>query len=86
MAALVVVSAVAFNAVHQTASRLTWSFARDDALFFSRRFASVHPSLNVPVYSLLLNGLLVLLIGIVYVCSTTGMSRQLQLQLHRRVN
>ncbi|GIC85644.1 putative choline transport protein [Aspergillus udagawae] len=72
MAALVVVSAVAFNAVHQTASRLTWSFARDDALFFSRRLASVHPSLNVPVYSLLLNGLLVLLIGIVYVCSTTA--------------
>ncbi|RLM02011.1 hypothetical protein CFD26_109119 [Aspergillus turcosus] len=72
MAALVVISAVAFNAVHQTASRLTWSFARDEALFFSRRLASVHPSLNVPVYALLLNGLLVLLVGIVYVCSTTA--------------
>lgn len=81
MAALVVISSIALNAVHQTASRLTWSFARDNALFFSRRLASVHPSLNVPVYALLLNGLLVLLVGIIYVCSTTGMSPDLQLQL-----
>ncbi|KAJ8240459.1 hypothetical protein LV156_001014 [Aspergillus fumigatus] len=72
MAALVVISSIALNAVHQTASRLTWSFARDNALFFSRRLASVHPSLNVPVYALLLNGLLVLLVGIIYVCSTTA--------------
>ncbi|XHG02048.1 hypothetical protein AWENTII_005411 [Aspergillus wentii] len=72
MAGLFVVSCVALNAVHQTASRLTWSFARDEALFFSSRLLSIHPSLGVPVYALILNGILVLLIGIVYVCSTTA--------------
>lgn len=72
MAALFVVSCVALTAVHQTASRLTWSFARDDALYLSRRIESIHPSLNVPIYAILLNGILVGLVGIIYVCSTTG--------------
>ncbi|OOF91563.1 hypothetical protein ASPCADRAFT_9487 [Aspergillus carbonarius ITEM 5010] len=72
MAALFAVSFVALNAVHQTASRLTWSFARDDALFLSSRLSIIHPTLGVPVYALLLDGLAVLLVGIVYVCSTTA--------------
>ena len=72
MVALFVVSFVALNAVHQTASLLTWSFARDDALFFSSRLSSIHPTLGVPVWAILLDGAAVLLVGIVYVCSTTG--------------
>jgi hypothetical protein len=72
MAALFVVSCVALTAVHQTASRLTWSFARDEALFFSSRLSKIHPSLGVPVLALILNGILVLLVGIVYIISTTG--------------
>ncbi|RDK41434.1 amino acid transporter [Aspergillus phoenicis ATCC 13157] len=72
MVALFVVSFVALNAVHQTASRLTWSFARDDALFFSSRLSSIHPTLGVPVWAILLDGAAVLLVGIVYVCSTTA--------------
>ncbi|PWY89087.1 choline transporter [Aspergillus heteromorphus CBS 117.55] len=72
MVAMFVVSFVALNAVHQTASRLTWSFARDNALFFSHRLSSIHPSLGVPVYAIFLNGFAVLLVGIVYVCSTTA--------------
>ncbi|PYH93950.1 choline transporter [Aspergillus ellipticus CBS 707.79] len=72
MAAMFVVSFVALNAVHQTASRLTWSFARDNALFFSHRLSSIHPSLGVPVNALILDGVAVLLVGIVYVCSTTA--------------
>ncbi|KAL4741256.1 amino acid/polyamine transporter I [Aspergillus similis] len=72
MACLFVISCVAFNAVHQTASRLTWSFARDDALFFSKKLSSVHHSLGVPVYALVLNGILVFLVGIVYICSSTA--------------
>ncbi|KAH8429663.1 putative choline transport protein [Aspergillus melleus] len=71
MAALFAVSCVALNAVHQTASRLTWSFARDDALFYSHRLAHVSPTLGVPVYALILNGVIVLLVGIVYVASST---------------
>jgi choline transport protein len=72
MACLFVITCVAFNAVHQTASRLTWSFARDDALFFSKKLSSVHHSLGVPVYALVLDGILVFLVGIVYICSSTG--------------
>ncbi|KAL2808544.1 amino acid/polyamine transporter I [Aspergillus granulosus] len=72
MASLFVISCVALNAVHQTASRLTWSFARDEALFFSRKLASIHPSLGIPVYALILDGVCVFLVGIVYVCSSTA--------------
>ncbi|KAL2817428.1 amino acid/polyamine transporter I [Aspergillus cavernicola] len=72
MASLFLISCVAFNAVHQTASRLTWSFARDEALFFSSKLSSVHPTLGIPLYALLLDGILVLLVGIVYVCSSTA--------------
>ncbi|KAL4806319.1 amino acid/polyamine transporter I [Aspergillus unguis] len=72
MACVMAISCVAFNAVHQTASRLTWSFARDEALFLSRKIASIHPSLGVPVYALILNGICVFLVGIVYVCSSTA--------------
>ncbi|THC94792.1 hypothetical protein EYZ11_005738 [Aspergillus tanneri] len=72
MVCLFVVSCVALNAVHQTASRLTWSFARDEALFFSRKLASVSPSVGVPVHALVLNGFCVLLLGVVYVASTTA--------------
>ncbi|KAL5338918.1 amino acid/polyamine transporter I [Aspergillus crustosus] len=72
MASLFVISCVAFKAVHQTASRLTWSFARDEGLFFSSRIASVHPLLGIPLYALTLNGVLVFLVGIVYVCSSTA--------------
>ncbi|KAL2833979.1 amino acid/polyamine transporter I [Aspergillus pseudoustus] len=72
MASLFTISCVALNAVHQTASRLTWSFARDDALFYSRKLASIHPSLGIPLYALILNGVCVFLVGIVYVCSSTA--------------
>ncbi|EYE90206.1 putative choline transport protein [Aspergillus ruber CBS 135680] len=72
MACLFAVSCVALNAVHQTASRMTWSFARDDALFGSRWLGRVHEGLNVPIYALVANGVIVMLIGIVYVCSTTA--------------
>ncbi|PLB51020.1 amino acid transporter [Aspergillus steynii IBT 23096] len=72
MTALFAVSCVALIAVHQTASRLTWSFARDEALFYSHRLARVSPRLGVPVYALILNGIVVLLVGIVYVASSTA--------------
>ncbi|KAL3473351.1 amino acid/polyamine transporter I [Aspergillus californicus] len=72
MTSLFVLSCVAFNGVHQTASRLTWSFARDEALFFSSRLASVHSKLGIPLYSLVLNGICVFLVGVVYVCSSTA--------------
>lgn len=72
MCSLLVISCIALNAMHQTASRLTWSFARDEALFFSNRLGKIHSSLGVPVLALLLNAILVGLVGIIYIFSTTG--------------
>lgn len=74
MAAMFTVTLVALNAVHQTASRMTWSFARDNALLGSKWLSRVHPTLNVPVYALVFNGVVVMLLGVVYVCSTNGTS------------
>lgn len=74
MACMLTVSCIALNAVHQTSSRLTWSFARDEALFYSNKLASVSPTLGVPVYAILLDGFCVLLLGVVYVASSNGMT------------
>ncbi len=60
------------NAIMQTASRLTWSFARDDALIFSKFLNRVNPSLGVPIYALLFNQLIVMIIGCIYLGSTTA--------------
>ncbi|KAE8146793.1 amino acid transporter [Aspergillus avenaceus] len=72
LSALFLTSFIALNGVHQTTSRLTWSFARDDALFFSSFLGRISPAYHVPVYAILLDGLAVLLVGVVYVCSSTA--------------
>lgn len=59
-------------AMQQTSSRLTWSFARDNALVYSSRLSKVHAKLHVPVEALLVNAVVVLLIGCLYLASTTG--------------
>ncbi|KAJ9644148.1 hypothetical protein H2199_004016 [Coniosporium tulheliwenetii] len=56
----------------QSASRLTWSFARDDAIIFSRFFSQIHPTLNVPVWALLFNSSVMFLLGCIYLGSTTA--------------
>lgn len=56
----------------QTASRLTWSFARDDALVGSKWIGQIHPKLLVPVWALLANFAVVFVIGCVYLGSTTA--------------
>ena len=60
------------NACQQTASRLTWSFARDRALVFSGRIGRIHPTLGVPVWALLANALVVFIMGCIYLGSTTA--------------
>lgn len=63
----------ALNAVQQTASRLTWSFARDDGLLLSRFLSRIHPWLEVPVWSLVANWVCIALTGGLLAASTTGM-------------
>jgi choline transport protein len=60
------------NASQQTASRLTWSFARDRALVFSRRIGTIHPGLGVPVWALIANAFVVFVMGCIYLGSTTA--------------
>ncbi|CAG1976469.1 unnamed protein product [Fusarium graminearum] len=73
MVALLCVMMSALNAVHQTASRLTWSSARDDAIVLAKYLKLVHPRLHMPVYALLLNFVFCVIAGALYPASTSGM-------------
>uniref|UniRef100_A0A060TJW4 ARAD1D49984p n=1 Tax=Blastobotrys adeninivorans TaxID=409370 RepID=A0A060TJW4_BLAAD len=54
-----------------TGSRLTWGFARDGGIPFSKYFAKVDPTWNVPVRALWLQGFLIALIGVLYLFAST---------------
>lgn len=82
---LLLAAVFALNATHQTASRLTWSFARDDALFGSRWLGKINDKQQVPIAALLFNFGIMFIIGCIYLGSTsafnafigTGMSTML---------
>ncbi|KAL1592459.1 hypothetical protein SLS59_009812 [Nothophoma quercina] len=61
----------ALNATHQTASRLTWSFARDDAMFGSRWLGKINEKQQVPIAALLFNFAIMFIIGCIYLGSTS---------------
>ncbi|KAK7701471.1 hypothetical protein SLS64_010215 [Diaporthe eres] len=50
-----VITLFAISGAIQTASRLTWSFARDDAVVFAPFLSRIHPRWGVPVWSLIAN-------------------------------
>lgn len=54
-----------------TASRLTWGFARDGGLPWSKYFSRVDPTWRVPARALWLQGLLIALVGILYLFAST---------------
>lgn len=62
----------ALNATHQTASRLTWSFARDDALFGSRWLGKINEKQQVPMAALIFNFAIMFVIGCIYLGSTSA--------------
>lgn len=68
----VVIAWFVLNAVLQTSSRITWSLARDNALTFSKHLVKVHPKLEVPIYSLLLNYAILVICGCIFLASRTG--------------
>lgn len=72
IALLAVIAFFALNGCQQTSSRLTWAFARDDALILSKYLGRVHPSLKVPIYSLLANSAVIFIIGCIYLASSTA--------------
>ncbi|BGO88981.1 hypothetical protein NBRC10512_002049 [Rhodotorula toruloides] len=63
---------VSANSVHQSTSRLIWSFARDNGLPFADKLTYVHPHFRVPILPLLLSGLGVTILGALYCASTTA--------------
>lgn len=56
----------------QTASRLTWSLARDRAIVGSHWLGETHRKLEVPVWSLLFNFTIMFIIGCIYLGSSTA--------------
>lgn len=66
---LIMTGIFALNATQQTSSRLSWSFARDGGLIFSKQIGHVSPSLGVPVWALLFNAFVVFVMGCIYLGS-----------------
>jgi len=59
-------------AIMTTSSRMTYAFARDGGLPFSRFFARIHPTLDVPLESLALTNLVVLIFGCIFLGSSSA--------------
>lgn len=55
-----------------TSSRMSYAFARDRGLPFSRVFAQIHPSLHVPVNALLWTSAWVIIFGCVFLGSSSA--------------
>jgi choline transport protein len=62
----------ALNGSHQTASRLTWSFARDNAMFGSKWLNKISPKQEVPIAALIFNFAIMFIIGCIYLGSTSA--------------
>lgn len=75
--AAVLLSLFIFNGLGQgisvftTGSRLTWGFARDGGIPFSAYFAEVDPTWKVPARAIVLQGVIVALVGVLYLFANT---------------
>lgn len=58
--------------IMSTSSRMTYAFARDGGLPFSKVFAKVHPTLDTPVNALLLTTGLVVIFGCIFLGSSSA--------------
>lgn len=56
----------------QTASRLTWSLARDRAIIGSDWLSEMHTKLKAPVWSLVFNFVIMFIIGCIYLGSSSA--------------
>ncbi|KAK6008136.1 hypothetical protein QM012_000039 [Aureobasidium pullulans] len=63
---------MALAGCQQTASRLTWAFARDLGLIFSPKLSIMDSQHEAPIWALWANGFVVFLIGCVYLGSSTA--------------
>lgn len=71
---LIFAATFALVGAQETASRLTWSLARDNSLLGSKWLGRMHPLLEVPVWALILNYSINFIIGCIYLGSSTAFS------------
>ncbi|SCV41395.1 related to HNM1-Choline permease [Fusarium fujikuroi] len=69
-----IITLFAVIAVQQTASRMTWAFARDGGLPAKSWLASINVKHQVPLWSLLLNALVISVTGWIYLGSVAAFS------------
>jgi choline transport protein len=72
---LVFILVAGFMAVagcQQTASRLTWSFARDSGLIGSSKLSRMNDRWQAPIWALWANGFVIFVIGWIYLGSSTA--------------
>ncbi|KAK1767913.1 amino acid/polyamine transporter I [Phialemonium atrogriseum] len=69
---LLLIACFALNACQEVSSRLTWAFARDNALIGSRFLGKIDPTLKVPVWALVANAFVIFIIGCIYLGSSTA--------------
>lgn len=67
-----------FN-IFASVSRLTWAFARDNGLPFSKTFSYIHPTLKIPINALLLVGVICCLLALINIASTTAFNALISL-------
>ncbi|KAG4432887.1 hypothetical protein IFR05_011633 [Cadophora sp. M221] len=67
-----------FN-IFASVSRLAWSFARDNGLPFSKTFSYIHPTLKIPLNSLLLVGTVCCLLSLINIGSSTAFNALISL-------
>ena len=82
LALCITLVAIAANAACVTStSRTAWAFARDSGLPASEFFAGVSPTLKAPVRMVLVVGLLQMLLGLIYLGSSTAFNAVLSMAI-----
>ncbi|KAF2192733.1 amino acid transporter [Zopfia rhizophila CBS 207.26] len=69
---LAIIIFVSFFNVFASDSRLLWAFARDNGLPFSKFFAYVHPTLKMPLNTLMLIGACLCILALINIGSSTA--------------
>ncbi|RVX66394.1 hypothetical protein B0A52_09624 [Exophiala mesophila] len=64
-----------------TAGRLTWAFARDNGLPYSKLIAKTHPTLKVPANATIATAVFCILYGLIYIGSTTAFNSFISLAI-----
>ena len=72
MASMTAAAFIASIGSVQSSSRLTWSFARDDATIFSSYIKLSSKKFGCPVWALLFNAFWLFVLGCVYLVSSSG--------------